>query len=160
MQRWLDYLKASGIHYSWSMHRSADTAVETAIAEKMPAHEFAKVVVYFCETGFGMAVVPADRLVDLCEVGYVLGVSYIRFAREGEMPDLFPDCELGAMPPFGDVFRMPVLVDAELAKNKFIVFNIGTHEDAVRMSFEDYRRLVNPLIGSITVREAALAGCK
>ncbi len=160
MKRWLEYLNASGIHYSWSMHRSADTALETAIAEKMPAHEFAKVVVYFCETGFGMAVVPADRLVDLREVGYVLGVSYIRFAREDEMPDLFPDCEPGAMPPFGDVFRMPVLVDAELAKSKFIAFNIGTHTDAVRIDFEDYRRLVNPLIGSITVREAALAGCK
>jgi Ala-tRNA(Pro) deacylase len=160
MKRWLDYLKASGIRYSWSMHRSAETAIETAKAEKMPAHEFAKVVVYFCETGFGMAVVPGDRLVDLCEIGYLLGVSYIRFARENEMTELFPDCEQGAMPPFGDVFRMPVLVDAETAKNKFITFNIGSHRDAVRMNFEDYRALVNPLIGSITVREATLATCK
>jgi Ala-tRNA(Pro) deacylase len=134
--------------------------METANAEKMPAHEFAKVVVYFCETGFGMTVVPADRLVDLTEIGYLLGVSWIRFARENEMPELFPDCEVGAMPPFGDVFRMPVLVDAEVAKNKFITFNIGSHTDAVRMSFEDYRALVNPLIGSLTIREAALAACK
>jgi Ala-tRNA(Pro) deacylase len=98
--------------------------------------------------------------VDLCEVGYLLGVSYIRFAREDEMPDLFPDCELGAMPPFGDIFRMPVVVDAEVAKNKSIVFNIGTHQDAVRLNFEDYRALVNPLIASIIVRDAALAACK
>jgi len=160
MKRWLDYLNASGIHYSWAMHRSADTALDTAQAEKMPPHEFAKVVVYFCETGFGMAVVPADKLVDLCEVGYVLGVSYIRFAREGELPDLFPDCELGAMPPFGDVFKMPVLVDSEVEKNNFIVFNIGTHQDTVRVRFEDYRALVNPLIASITVRDAALAAGK
>jgi Ala-tRNA(Pro) deacylase len=160
MKRWLDYLNASGVHYSWSMHRSADTALDTASAEKMPPHEFAKVVVYFCETGFGMAVVPADRLVDLCEVGYLLGVSYIRFAREDEMPDLFPDCELGAMPPFGDIFRLPVVADAELAKNKSIVFNIGTHQDAARMSFEDYKALVNPLIASIVVRDAVLAAGK
>jgi len=160
MKRWLDYLNASGVRYSWSMHRAADTALATAHAEEVPAQEFAKVIVYFCETGFGMAVVPADRLVDLSEIGYLLGVSYIRLARENELPDLFPDCEPGAMPPFGDVFRMPVLVDAGVAKNIFITFNIGSHRDAVRMRFEDYRALVNPLIGSITVREAALAACK
>ncbi len=154
MQRWLDYLNANRVHYSWSMHRSAGTALKTADAERIPAHEFAKVVVYFCETGFGMAVVPADRLVDLREIGYLLGVSYIRLADESEMAELFPDCELGAMPPFGEAFNMPVLVDTSIAENKFIVFNIGTHRDAVRMSFEAYRRLVNPLIGSITADNA------
>ncbi len=156
MQHWLDYLNATGVHYSWSMHRSAGTALQTADAERMPAHEFAKTVVYFCETGFGMAVVPADRLVDLREIGYLLGVSYMRLASESEMAELFPDCKLGAMPPFGEVFNMPVLVDTSIAENKFVVFNIGTHRDAVRMRFEDYRRLMNPLIGSITTAKAAL----
>src|SRR6266566_4526713 len=108
----------------------------------------------FCETGFGMAVVPADRLVDLREIGYLLGVSYMRLASESEMAELFPDCKLGAMPPFGEVFNMPVLVDTSIAENKFIVLNIGTHRDAVRMRFEDYRRLMNPLIGSITADNA------
>jgi Ala-tRNA(Pro) deacylase len=156
MKRWLDYLRASGIHYSWSMHRQTGTARETAQAEHIPPHEFAKVVVYFCETGYGMAVLPADRMVDLDEIAYLLGVSYIRLAKEAELPELFPDCELGAMPPFGDIFRMPVLLDESLTENKFIVFNIGTHRDTIRMSFRDYRALVHPLIGSITVREAVL----
>jgi Ala-tRNA(Pro) deacylase len=157
MQRWLDYLNEKGVRYSWSMHRPAETALQTANAECMSPHEFAKVVVYYCETGFGMAVVPADRLVDLREVGYSLGVSDIRLATEAELADLFPDCALGAMPPFGDAFSMPVLVDRAIAGNKFIVFNIGTHTDAVRMSFEEYRRLMNPLIGSLTLAQAARA---
>jgi Ala-tRNA(Pro) deacylase len=156
VQRWLDYLNAKGVHYSWSMHRSAETALDTAEAEGLPAHEFAKVVVYVCDTGFGMAVIPADSLVDLSEIGYLLGVSDIRLAHEAELEGLFLDCETGAMPPFGDVFNIPVLVDRSLAENPFIVFNIGTHRDAVRMSFEDYRRTINPLVGSITVANAVL----
>jgi prolyl-tRNA editing enzyme YbaK/EbsC (Cys-tRNA(Pro) deacylase) len=73
MQTWLDYLNDKGVHYSWSMHRPAETALDTAHAECMPASEFAKVVVYSGETGFGMAVVPADRLADLREIAYLLG---------------------------------------------------------------------------------------
>jgi Ala-tRNA(Pro) deacylase len=157
MQRWLDYLNGKEIHYSWSMHRSAETALDTAGAESLPPHEFAKVVVYCCETGFGMAVIPADRLVDLSEIGYLLGVCDVRLAKQTELAGLFPDCEIGAMPPFGDVFNLPVLVDRELAERHFIVFNIGTHTDAVRISFEDYRKLVNPLIGRLTIVNAARA---
>jgi Ala-tRNA(Pro) deacylase len=157
MQHWLDYLKSKDIHYSWSMHRPAGTALEIANAQQVPAHEFAKVVVYSCETGFGMAVVPADRLVDLKEVAWLIGVSEIRLATEGELIDLFPDCEPGAMPPFGDEFHMPVLVDRSLAENPSIVFNIGTHRDALRLNFEDYRTAINPLIASITIANAARA---
>jgi Ala-tRNA(Pro) deacylase len=95
--------------------------------------------------------------VDLDEIGYLLGVAHIRLATEDELADLFPDCELGAMPPFGDAFNMPVLVDRALAGNKFIVFNIGSHTDAVRMRFEEYRRLMNPLVASLTIARAARA---
>jgi Ala-tRNA(Pro) deacylase len=157
MQRWLDYLNAKGIHYAWSMHRNAETAMEAADAERIPAHAFAKTVIYYCETGFGMAVIPADLKLDLCEVAYLLGVSNIRLASEAELGELFLDTELGAMPPFGDFYNMPVLVDASVAENKFIVFNMGTHRDSVRMSFADYRRMINPLIASITAAKAAAA---
>jgi Ala-tRNA(Pro) deacylase len=157
MQTWLDYLNDKGVHYSWSMHRPAETALDTANAECMPAHEFAKVVVYSCETGFGMAVIPADRLVDLREIAYLLGVCEVRLATEDELAELFPDCELGAMPPFGDAFNMPVLVDRAVAENRFIVFNIGSHTDAVRMRFDEYRHLINPLVASLTIAQAARA---
>jgi len=154
--RWLEYLNKTGIRYSHSIHPRAQSALETADAERMPAHDLAKPVVYFCETGFGMAVVPADEFVDLPEVARLLGLSYIRLANEGELAELFTDSELGAMPPFGHLYQMPVLLDGALAGREFIAFNLGTHRDVVRMSVEDYLNLVKPLVGSIVVREECL----
>lgn len=150
---WLNYLQNSGVRYSHSMHPPAKTARETADAERMPAHEFAKCVVYYCEKGFGMAVVPADEFVDLGALGRLLPATYIRLANEGEIAEVFQDCELGAMPPFGNIYNMPVVVDREVAAQRFIAFTIGTHRDVIRMSFEDYERLVMPLVGSIVVSQ-------
>ena len=138
-QRWVDYLNEKGASYSRSAQKPA---------QRVPAPELARTEVYFGDTGFGIAVIPADRLVDLGEVSDLLGISCIRLASESELAEHFPDCEPGAMPPFGEAFRMPVLVDTAIARNEYIVFNIGTRGDAVRMRFEDYRQMVNPLIGS------------
>jgi Ala-tRNA(Pro) deacylase len=156
LDRWLQYLERNGIRYSHSVHRPALTAIETAAAECMPPHDLAKPVVYVGSTGFGIAVVPADELVDLLEVGRLLGISYIRLANEAELAELFPDCELGAMPPFGQPYEMPVLLDAEVAAQEFVAFAIGTHRDVVRMSGADYRKLVRPLIGSLSVSKSLL----
>lgn len=152
---WLNYLRDSGVRYSHSVHPRAETALETADAERMPAHEFAKCVVYLCEAGFGMAVVPADQFVDLNRVARLVGANSLRLADEAEMAQLFSYCELGAMPPFGNVYNMPVIVDREIAARKFIAFTIGTHHDVVRMAFADYEDIVRPLIGSIAAPAAA-----
>jgi Ala-tRNA(Pro) deacylase len=157
LNRWLEYLDRNGIRYSHSVHVPAQTALETAEAERIPPHDLAKTVVYVGATGFGIAVVPADDLVDLLEVGRLLGISYIRLANEGELAEVFPDCELGAMPPFGQPYEMPVLLDEGIAAREFIAFAIGTHRDVVRMSFADYKKLVRPLIGSITINQTVLA---
>jgi len=151
LNRWLEYLDRNGIRYSHSVHEPAQTALETAEAERIPPHDLAKTVVYAGVNGFGIAVVAADELVDLLEVGRLLGTSYMRLADEGELAELFPDCELGAMPPFGQPYEMPVLLDAGIAEKEFIAFAIGTHRDVVRISVVDYKKLVRPLIGSITV---------
>lgn len=151
IDRWLEYLNKSGIAYSHSVHPRAETALETAAAEKTPAHEFAKTVVYFGDTGFGIAVVPADQFVDLAKVGRLLGLSYVRLATEAELEQLFPDCEVGAMPPFGYACEMPVVVDVGIAE-EFIAFTLGTHRDAIRMSFADFQRLANPKAASITLQ--------
>jgi Ala-tRNA(Pro) deacylase len=149
---WLEYLMKKGVSYSHSIHPRAQTALDTASAERVPAHEFAKTVVYFCDSGFGITVVPADKFVDLAKVARLIGTSYIRLANEVELADLFPDCELGAMPPFGDACEMPVIVDADLAQ-EFIAFTIGTHRDVVRMSFGDFQRLAKPKVASIVTQE-------
>jgi Ala-tRNA(Pro) deacylase len=149
---WLEYLNKVQVRYSHSVHPRAQTARETADAERMPAHEFAKTVVYFSERGFGIAVVPADQFVNLPKLGHLLGLSYIRLANETELAELFPDCELGAMPPFGDSCDLPVVVDAGIAGD-FIAFTIGTHRDVVRMSFADFQRLARPKAASIALSQ-------
>ena len=154
--RWIEYLDAMGIRYSHSVHPRAQTAIATADAERVPAHEFAKTVVYFGEFGFGIAVVPADQFVDLSRVAHLLGVTYIRLANEMELREMFPDCELGAMPPYGDSCEMPVIVDAAIAGD-FIAFTIGTHRDVVRMSFADFQRLARPKVALIAAGHAVLA---
>jgi Ala-tRNA(Pro) deacylase len=143
IDRWLEYLDRMKVRYSHSVHPPARTALETADAEKVRAHEFAKTVVYFTNAGFGIAVVAADELVDLLRIGRLLGSSFIRLASEAELSELFPHCELGAMPPFGDTCELPVLVDVGIAGD-FIAFTIGTHRDTVRMSFVDFQRLARP----------------
>lgn len=150
---WLEYLDNMQIRYSHSTHARAQTALETADEERMPAHEFAKTVVYFGNAGFGIAVVPADEFVDLVKLRRLLGLSFLRLANEQELVELFPDCELGAMPPFGDACEMPVIVDAELSED-FIAFTIGTHRDTVRMSFADFERLARPKVAHIAIGEA------
>lgn len=153
---WLNFLDNSGVRYSHSIHPPAQTAIATADAERVSPAEFAKCVVYRSDAGFGMAVVPSDEYVDLKKLAGVLGASHLTLATEREMADLFPDCEIGAMPPFGNVYRMPVVVDYDVALNEFVAFTIGTHRDAVRMSFEDYRRLARPIVSSIAAASEML----
>lgn len=122
----------------------------------MPAHELAKTVVYFGDAGYGMAVVPADDLVDLGEVGRLLGVGFIRLASETELRELFPDCELGAMAPFGTFHDLPVIVDRQIARSEFIAFTAGTHCDVIRMGYADFRDLVRPAVGSFAICEVLI----
>ena len=154
LNRLTRYLDAKGIRYSHSIHTPAQTALSVAKAERMPAHEFAKTVVYFGDNGYGMAVVPADDKVDLQELRQFLGLSFIRLADETELQELFPDCELGAMPPFGTFHDLPVTVDPEIAHRKFIAFTAGTHRDVIRMSFEDFHQLVRPQVGAFAATAA------
>jgi len=152
---WLEYLSTQQVRYSHSTHPPARTARATADAERVRADEFAKSVVYLGSAGFGIAVVPADQLVDLGKISRTLGLSYIGLAREAALARLFPDCELGAMPPFGDACELPVIMDAGIAGD-FIAFTIGTHRDVVRMSFADFQRLAKPTVASIVAEQTVL----
>src|SRR5271166_4632454 len=114
MKRCIAYLKKNGIRYSHSIHPPAFTAREVASAERMPAHNLVKTVIYFGDNGYGMLALPADYMVDFGEVRRLLGLTEIRLATEAEMAALFPDGEVGAMPPFGNWFNMPVLMDESI----------------------------------------------
>ena len=151
LRRTLDYLDRDLIHYIHSTHPVAYTAREVAAVEHIPLHKLAKTVVFTSEEGYGMAVVPADSFVDLEQLRMLLGVNVLRLAREDELSELFPDSELGAMPPFGNLFGLEVFFDSSLVNETFIAFNAGTHRDLVHMNVEDFLRLAQPVIGNFAV---------
>lgn len=157
LKRCLDYLDRSGVPYSHSTHPPAFTAVEVAAADRLPARNLAKTVLYRGDNGYGMLVLRADYIVDFAEVLRLLGLKDIRLATETEVAQLFPDSELGAMPPFGNSIEMPILIDEGLAAAEFIAFNAGTHRDAIHMSFEDFVAVSNPLIARFALPRATLA---
>ena len=151
LRRLLDSLHAE---YTLSAHPNAVTAREVAVAAHLPAREVAKSVVVFGDGEYYMIVLPANRLLDCREARLALGLSQVRLATEDELTKLFPDCELGAMPPVGSLYGLPVYLDSSLASEDTIAFNAGTHQDAVQMKTADFRRLFHPLVVPLA-REAA-----
>jgi Ala-tRNA(Pro) deacylase len=152
-----EFLDQNGVEYTHTIHPLAYTAREVASAEHVPAREIAKAVVFLSEQGYGMAVLPGDSVVDLEQLRLDLGLSRLRLATEAELKELFPACELGAMPPFGNLFGLPVYVDSRLAGEDMITFNAGTHRDVVHLHFRDFDRLVNPSVVPFS-RRAYAAG--
>jgi Ala-tRNA(Pro) deacylase len=149
------FLESHGVAYQVSTHPKAFTAREVATAEHLPARELAKTVVILGDGGYHMIVVPANKLIDFQEVRLALGFYQVRLATEEELGKLFPDCEIGAMPPFGPLWGLPVYLDRSLAGAPYLAFNAGTHLDVIHMRTEDFRNLVTPTIASLA-REAAL----
>jgi Ala-tRNA(Pro) deacylase len=141
-----EFLDQNHVDYTHTEHPLAYTAREVASAERVPAREVAKVVVFLSEQGYGTAVLPADSVVDLEQLRQDLGLARLRLATEAELSELFPGCELGAMPPFANLYGLPVYVDNRMAAEDTITFNAGTHRDVIHMHFRDFERLANPTI--------------
>ena len=157
LQLTLDYLDRKEIRYVHTRHSPAHTAREVAKVEHMAPHKLAKTVVFHSEFGYGMAAVRADEFVDFEELRVLLGARGVRLANEEELAELFPGCELGAMPPFGNLFNMRVLMDRGLLAPTNIAFNAGTHRDLIHMSVDDFLQLAKPAVGDFAMRVEALA---
>ncbi len=155
LQKLLAYLDENGVRYTHHAHPTAYTAKELASAEHIAAQKVAKAVVFFSENGYGMAVLPGDSMLDLQGLRAMLGVSRLRLATESDLTDLFLDCELGAMPPFGNLNGLPVYVDGRLAAEETITFNAGTHRDVIEMKYSDFVRLAKPVVVSLSRHAAA-----
>ena len=158
LEKLRNFLAANHAAYTHTVHPTAFTAREVASAEHLPAREVAKTVVVFGDNGYHIMVVPATRLVDFQEVRLTLGLAHARLATEEELGRLFPDCELGAMPPIGSLYDLPVYLDSSLAGEDMIAFNAGTHHDVVHMRTAEYRALVRPTVVSLARVEAARHG--
>jgi len=150
------FLDSHQAEFTLTTHPQAYTAREVAAAEKLPAREVAKTVVVFGDGTYHMVVIPASRLVDFHEVHAALGLTQARMATETELARLFPDCELGAMPPLGPLYNLPVYLDGTLASQDMIAFNAGSHREVIHMRTSEFRRLALPRIVSL-VREPATA---
>lgn len=140
------YLNHERVHYDVLPHPAAFHARAVAKMLHTSEKEMAKVVIVKVDTRFVMTVLPASWKVDLHRLRAVLTGHQVRLATEGEITDLFPDCELGAMPPFGNLYRIPVYVDQSLTEDEEIVFQAGTHSAAIRMRYWDFAALVFPVV--------------
>src|SRR6185437_3729864 len=140
------YLSAQQISFQEQQHPIAYTAQDVAAREHLPGKQVAKVVMAFADGQPIMMVLPAPYRVNLSGVGPLLGAREVRLADEAEMEHLFPDCEVGAMPPFGNLYHLPVYVDQSLAEDEYIVFQIGTHTETMRLAYKDFARLVSPTV--------------
>ena len=141
------FLEDNQIAYSVMTHTTAYTAQGAAAAMKISGKELAKTVVLRTGGEMILAVLPAPNHVRLDKLAVEVGKP-VRLATEQEFSDLFPDCELGAMPPFGSLYDLPVYVDESLAADEAIVFNAGTHREAIRMRYDDFVRMAKPKVCS------------
>lgn len=146
----LDYLDSRSIRYAHTTHSIAYTAQEVAAAEHLPPHRMAKTVIFQSGDGHLMVVVPADSYVDVAQVRTALGDAGVYRVPEAELSLLFPTSEVGAMPPLGSLFNLPVYLDRQLANQEFIAFNAGTHRDSIHMRLTDFVRLVRPVVGDFS----------
>jgi len=146
------HLTDRGVSFEVITHRRAYTAQEEAAVTHVPGREWAKTVVCFADAEPILAVLPALYNVDTERLRRLVGAKACRMATEPELAPLYPECEPGAMPPLGALYGQRVFVDKTLAEDPAIVFNAGTHVDAIRMPYADFARLVQPVVGDFGVR--------
>ena len=141
-----EYLGRAGVRFETIQHPVAFTSSEAAASAHVLGRDFAKTVIIRMEGDLAMVVLPASRRLVLSDLREMLGTDNVRLATELEFKDAFPDCDIGAMPPFGNLYGMRVYVAASLADEQTIAFNAGTHTDVFQIAYADFARLVHPII--------------
>lgn len=139
------YLRENNVQYQTQHHPTAYTAQEVAASEHLPGKMLVKVVMVLANGDMTVLALPAPQQVDLAKLRVVLGKE-VRLAREEEFSHVFPECEVGAMPPFGNLYNVPVYVEKSLTEDETIVFQAGTHADTMSIQYKDFERLVQPQV--------------
>lgn len=142
----LKYLNLTGVQYQVISHVPAFSAHSVALATHVPDSALAKTLLVRADERSWMAILRADHHLNQKLLKHALEAKHVSLATEEELTVFFPDCEVGAMPPFGKLYALPVVVDKSLSQDEDIVFNACTHSQSVRMKFADYERLVRPII--------------
>jgi Ala-tRNA(Pro) deacylase len=147
-QQLIDCLNASGVAYEILRHPEAVTAQRIAQAEHIKGRHQAKVVMVKSDGEHLMMVIPADHRVDLSKIEKLTG-KRASLETEMDFKSIFPDCAIGAMPPFGNLYGLPTYVDERLTKQDYIVFAAGTHTDAIKLKYSDYEKIVKPQVADL-----------
>ena len=146
LRRLQEYLDRHHVHYEVLGHEEAYTAPEIAQTLHVSGKMLAKVVMIQADQRIVMAVLPSTWTIDFARLKKTLRCRHVRLATEDEFKGLFPDCDIGTMPPFGNLYAVPVYVDNLLAEDEDIVFEVGTHSGAVKLRYQDFADLVHPIM--------------
>jgi Ala-tRNA(Pro) deacylase len=149
--RLIEFLNQNKVRYEILHHPEAFTAQELAAIEHIKGKQHAKVVMVKANGAFLMTVLPADHRVDLEKLDRIVG-KRTALATEAEFKTLFPDCAVGSMPPLGALYGLETYVDRSLSENDTIVFEAGTHSDAIQMRYDDFARLANARVADFAVK--------
>jgi Ala-tRNA(Pro) deacylase len=155
LKKLVDFLDTNAVKYTILSHSLSYTALEVAHSVHIPGKEIAKTVIVWMDGTMAMVVLPGTSLINFTALREQIVAKNIELASESEFSSRFPECEVGAMPPFGNLFGMPVIASTMLADDKEIAFNAGSHHELVRMSYADYITLVKPMIASFTLKKGS-----
>jgi len=155
IQRLTELLDQEGVRYVLLRHPLAYTAQQTSEAAHISGRLMAKTVMVRLDGRMAMVVIPACTRVDLHELALATGAHEVRLAAEAEFQRVFPDSEIGAEPPLGNLYGVPVYISEALTRNDLLAFNAGTHEELIELRYADYDRLVRPTIVRCSVHETA-----
>lgn len=149
-QRLEQFLQAHNVRFDTVTHEHSVTTLDAARRAHLSSHDVAKTVMVKVDGKLAMAVMPANEWLNLENLRKASGARSVSLASESEFSDRFPECEIGAMPPFGNLYGLDVYAADTLSHEHSIAFNAGNHHELVRMGWSDYERLVHPRIMSMT----------
>ena len=147
-----EFLDKHGIKYVTISHSTAYTAQEIAASAHIRGKELAKTVIVKIDGKMAMAVLPASYMVDLDHLQKAIGASRVVLAAEHEFKDKFPECHIGAMPPFGNLYGMEVFAEEDLSQDEEIAFNAGSHTELIKLKYKDFVRLVQPKVLKFAIK--------
>lgn len=146
-ERLEQYLQENDVPFEVMAHRQAYTMQEVAAALHVPGKQVAKVVMVKADGEMAMLAIPAPYRLDFAKLRALLSAKEVSLAKEEEFADLFADCATGAMPPFGNLYDLPVYIDRALAEEANILFRVGTHRHTMKVAYTDFARLAQPTVG-------------
>ena len=146
----IDYLTRNNVQYEVIEHAPAFSAHEVAVVSHVPDKDLAKTLIVNADGKFCMVIIPADHRMDDHLLHDVLKAKHVHLASEEDLKKIFPDCEVGAMPPFGNLYALPVYADKALTADDEIVFNACSHTKSIRLKMNDFIRLVKPVVAEFS----------